>query len=81
LAGAGCETVTRIGSWQAWLAGRRFHYDIVIGTRPDTVAALRRTQPQAVAIPTDGITLDQFLDQRTLEGLMIRAGIGPGAGD
>jgi len=56
LADAGVEAVTGAESWEAWLAGRRYHYGIIAvadsrwseGLLDD---ALTATQPQAVRVP------------------------------
>jgi GT2 family glycosyltransferase len=51
----GIEAVTGAGSWDSWLAGRRYHYGVVASTDPRwdeglLDAALTATQPQAARI-------------------------------
>ncbi len=63
LGDAGIEAVTGLESWDAWLAGRRYHYGIVAvadsrWSEGLLDAALRATQPQAVRVPvTDSADL------------------------
>jgi GT2 family glycosyltransferase len=64
LGDAGIEAVTGASSWDAWLAGRRYHYGIVgiADSRWSEAlldAALSATQPQAVRVPlADSVELE-----------------------
>ena len=56
LSDAGIEAVTGAPSWEAWLAGRRYHYGIVAAadsrwSEGTLAGAIRASQPQAVHIP------------------------------
>jgi hypothetical protein len=61
----GIEAVTAVGSWDSWLAGRRYHYGVVATTDPRwdeglLDAALTATQPQAARISAgDGADLGE----------------------
>jgi hypothetical protein len=56
LGDAGIEAVTGVPSWEAWLAGRRYHYGIVAvadsrWSEGALDGAIGASQPQAVRIP------------------------------
>jgi GT2 family glycosyltransferase len=58
LGDAGIEAVTGSASWDAWLAGRRYHYGVIATVDPRWAdgllgTALTATQPQAVRLPVE----------------------------
>jgi GT2 family glycosyltransferase/glycosyltransferase involved in cell wall biosynthesis len=77
---AGIEVVAGLADWECWLTERRFHYSIVIVSRPNNFERferlLRRTQPQAqIVYDNEAFYFRRMERQREVLGRAAPAGL------